>query len=1477
MILHVDLLSLFSKVNGLHFISPLGIFPFPLYDAAEIERIQSSGDDREVYKLALLVLLGCLQTPSAVLFMDAALTLEVNMQREILHLIEEPMRCIQGDSPLTRERLLSTITLQPKSPESRNGFHCFAPVEFDQASGQQGQPTPIKSMSLTESDNCHSRTASQPPHEDADWVSGRLPPDGVDLFRTGLGEPFTTSSPLVQDSNQIKSLDNRKTIAPKTASMTDQPSSAVNGDTSVPNHRRPTSLSVAVSADEFLMPPPPPPPPVSTHSRPIANSQQSPTPGSDSASVPAMSPLANIRSLVESPLWSNKARLREAERGLRELRRELAQSRAEREDAEHTCMELRREVAACQERARVAEAEAAQLRREAAVWRDQNDELDEAKSELLLQGEENRALKQRLADAQAIAARVRELEVANEDLRRQMEEKDEKVTSLLQKLSEVKERRIMNAEIEKLRWRLKEAEERLAQELQEREAVEAEARNQQSVFQQMRVERRVAEKLRKQQQQESLQGKSTALQANGLIQAAADTTGLNNHEDSNPPMVTSFDVSLVDHSSLVPSLPNHASVGENLGSVFQRENEKARAHITELEHEIRRLRGMSEASAAEVERLTEALARSCEEANSQETALRLAEDAKLESDCALKRLLDDLDTVEARLAWSASPAAAEATISLASLPNALEMAGQGLAVSRLTDFLLHLSGCVGTAWSRKDAVLTELRSQSDTARLKVDELSARLEAALTEKRLTSEALAGAGETIETLQTELAGLQETTRPPQTTSRDSQTDFSYLMADCEVQTIPEDLDYDVETSELGTEEIGPISSECEEMASIVDTSEALADDRRHLSGEIVRLNDELKDARDLLESRQTEFDEVMEKLRCSLRDLEYERAFSDQARQNWMQCDREARELKNQLTSIEDDFAAQQEALQKILAPVSRLYTHLDPLACISSLVSDFLAERHKVDERFSDVCAENDRLKHRLLDLQAKLDYDERIRRELAVLGERSRLLESEATRLRQHVELNNSSRASVSRNFSSPARHFADDQDTDLDTSEYTDLSQVSWANEKPPRKQHRRHTAMALTTPVQNGERSCSSSRAREPPSARRSETSNRRATELSRHTESSRPKNTNSNEPPAEDLLSRVTELRRRNELQPFHMRTNYPIETQLCNPDELLTALKSVHIQRELSAHAATGVDCTESAQPPSSAASTAGSFSPRKTSAPADSVMPAGRSLKPRGAQSISEVLLTGSSGNVGVQELGLRDVSMLSIDRLSDRRISAPTVSTNPAGTSPLHAVRGPSSSSASGRLPLVPEVESPCVAEDGRTASSSRHSAHVRPSSNHPSHEPLRTRSVSSSYDDAALSSTDDQSDIDYPPKQVNKPLAFEVSFSPSTTAPRSRNPPARLTARTPATSQSSLAQTPSLVLTREKNSIRLASNSALRTSSTAEIASATTSGFKVPGPVKTKPLAVTSNGKWAPPSAVAASNSRRPLKETTSRTNRRT
>ncbi len=35
------------------------------------------------------------------------------------------------------------------------------------------------------------------------------------------------------------------------------------------------------------------------------------------------------------------------------------------------------------------------------------------------------------------------------------------------------------------------------------------------------------------------------------------------------------------------------------------------------------------------------------------------------------------------------------------------------------------------------------------------------------------------------------------------------------------------------------------------------------------------------------------------------------------------------------------------------------------------------------------------------------------------------------------------------------------------------------------------------------------------------------------------------------SEDIFARIAELRRRNDLQPFHLRTNYPVETQVSAP--------------------------------------------------------------------------------------------------------------------------------------------------------------------------------------------------------------------------------------------------------------------------------------------------------------------------------------
>ncbi len=62
----------------------------------------------------------------------------------------------------------------------------------------------------------------------------------------------------------------------------------------------------------------------------------------------------------------------------------MARLRAEKEDAQADAAVLRRELTACLERVAAAESEAGALRRDATAHRDPLDELDEAKSELVL-------------------------------------------------------------------------------------------------------------------------------------------------------------------------------------------------------------------------------------------------------------------------------------------------------------------------------------------------------------------------------------------------------------------------------------------------------------------------------------------------------------------------------------------------------------------------------------------------------------------------------------------------------------------------------------------------------------------------------------------------------------------------------------------------------------------------------------------------------------------------------------------------------------------------------------------------------------------------------------------------------------------------------------------------------------------------------------------------------------------------------------
>ncbi len=77
------------------------------------------------------------------------------------------------------------------------------------------------------------------------------------------------------------------------------------------------------------------------------------------------------------------------------------------------------------------------------------------------------------------------------------------------------------------------------------------------------------------------------------------------------------------------------------------------------------------------------------------------------------------------------------------------------------------------------------------------------------------------------------------------------------------------------------------------------------------------------------------------------------------------------------------------------------------------------------------------------------------------------------------------------------------------------------------------------------------------------------------------------------------------------------------QLCSPNELFSVLKGVHHQ------SADHHQSDVSASLPSVA-----------TAANGPSPIPAGRSIRPKGLQSISEVLLTGASGILGAQEVDL---------------------------------------------------------------------------------------------------------------------------------------------------------------------------------------------------------------------------------------------
>ncbi|KAM7532959.1 hypothetical protein Aperf_G00000125394 [Anoplocephala perfoliata] len=310
-----------------------------------------------------------------------------------------------------------------------------------------------------------------------------------------------------------------------------------------------------------------------------------------------------------------------------------------------------------------------------------------------------------------------------------------------------------------------------------------------------------------------------------------------------------------------------------------------------------------------------------------------------------------------------------------------------------------------------------------------------------------------------------------------------------------------------------------------------------------------------------------------------------------------------------------------------------------------------------NERLNEMGKAYSRLKEEVNRLRGNLRRSLALNDKLRLVSENSEYLETELRRLIQQQGL---STRDAQHNRKERRRHsltarptIEDAVDTDEDSVAYTDLSQVSsrppcsppshGRNEEAPR--YLRHAASAAAAlapprkpaasqqqargqaavsppsslPVHENAQSVASlcEGASEPPTVSNMPQTYPAAHHGSTHNHGTKSTANAQSERP-EDTYARLAELRRRNDLQPFHLRTNYPVETQLQSPTQLVSLLQSIQ-RNDLEKHR---------------------SDSERGSAANSDSPAPAGFPQPPKGLQSISEVLLTGASGIVAADKLDL---------------------------------------------------------------------------------------------------------------------------------------------------------------------------------------------------------------------------------------------
>ncbi|KAF5403454.1 hypothetical protein PHET_02861 [Paragonimus heterotremus] len=678
--------------------------------------INGSATKEELYGLCLLVLITCLQSQSKQLFIDAALDLDFETQNLIFHLLHEPMTQLSTDQHLTRESVVSGFHKPMPSPQSlaaQAGTLNHTRTVYSSTLGlpeqSELQTTPIKSFSNHPStrqswcgshdmqphpDNadpfsdplCHSWTAGlradpvcsspidvnskkidQPggtvfrvpqfvcprkvkPSESVPVVKPSHATDGVKMvnFTDGRDEPYTTT----RSYNDFRYEQHLDTCAPCPSSSS--PSMPVHYrtlDVTSSKPCRPTDLSLHVNT--------------ATHRY---NSQSS-LPNSMATSLADLSdytsghrqqlhhslasPLTSVKHLLDSPLWAQKMRLRETERERRRLLGELDKERAYRDEVENVVAELRSQLDEARVRATEAEAKATRMSRDLAALQDQTDELNVCRSELALREDEIASLKQRLNSFQNLLSHSRKLEVENANLHQECADHRQKIEQLSGKLSEIKDRQLVCSEVETLRSKLRDVEAQLAQQLLDSENVQRDARRQQELLNQLKLQQSLTEKRRERNNHQvtidvyttnlgDTNNKLTSVQSAGNVSEIEfeDPVPADSQAQQNGPseLVTHKDASKM--LSLSQDLPVVRS-GENLGSVLETELQSANAHIVRLQNQLSCTLDKLSVSEGVIQDLTERV-------NHMTTDLSaLSVQRELDNENA-----NDFATLEARLAWS---------------------------------------------------------------------------------------------------------------------------------------------------------------------------------------------------------------------------------------------------------------------------------------------------------------------------------------------------------------------------------------------------------------------------------------------------------------------------------------------------------------------------------------------------------------------------------------------------------------------------------------------------------------------------------------------------------------------------------------------------------------------------------------------------------------------------------------------------------